>query len=95
MGSDRSKNQQPHWFDFLRLESELAFTFIQSAKLYSKPADSARALDNARKALTKIRERLAKRDKSGLADDEIVFLETSCSVIESQLQLAEKVEDPY
>jgi cob(I)alamin adenosyltransferase len=73
------------------LEAELALTFIQSAKLYSKPADSERALGNARKALTEIRERLAKRVETRLTDDEIVFLETRCSVIESQLQLAEKM----
>ena len=83
------KNEPYSWFDFLRLETELALTFIQSAELYSNRNDSARALNNARKALTEIRERLAaKRSKSGLTDDEIVFLETRCSVIESQLQLA-------
>ena len=61
------KNEPLSWFEFLRLEAELALTFIQSAKLYSNRTDSARALDNARKALAEIRKRLAaKRAKSGL-----------------------------
>ena len=77
--------KEPHWFDFLRLEVELALTFIQSAKLYSKQTDSARALNNAHKALTEVRQRLAKRaTRKWLADDEIVFPETRCTLIESQ-----------
>ena len=79
-------NQPLSWFGFLRLEAELALTFIQSAKLYSNRADSARAFENARKALAEIRGRLAKRAASGLTDDETVFLETRCAIIESQLQ---------
>lgn len=73
------------WFDFLRIEGELALTFIQSAKLYSRQQDSDRALNNARKALAVIRNRLGNRVASGLTGDEIIFLETRCSIIESQL----------
>jgi hypothetical protein len=82
-------NQPLSWFGFLRLEAELALTFIQSATLYSNRADSARAFDKAHKALAEIRKRLAKRDASGLTEDETVFLETRCALIESQLQLEE------
>jgi hypothetical protein len=33
------------WFDFLRIESDLALTFIESARALSNPENSAAALE--------------------------------------------------
>jgi hypothetical protein len=43
------------WFDFLRIEAGIAMSFIDSARLHSNPANSARSVENARKALAEIR----------------------------------------
>jgi hypothetical protein len=74
------------WFDFLRIESELAITFIGLAKSYSNPTNSARALGNARKALDQIRRGLA--NPIGFDIQEIAFLERRCAEIESALEPA-------
>jgi hypothetical protein len=47
-------NPVPSWFGFLRIEADLAMTFISIAKSHSKPGRSARSLGNARKALAEI-----------------------------------------
>ena len=74
----------PSWFSFLRIEADLAMTFISIAKNYSNPADSTRALGHSRKALEQIRRRLM--NPIGCSADEIVFLEQRCTEIESALQ---------
>ena len=63
------------WFGFLRVEADLAFTFIQSAGLYSDPKDSNRALGNARKALAQIQRCLANPAKYNLTQAEVSSLE--------------------
>ena len=73
------------WFDFLRIESDLAITFIGIAKSYSNPMNSARALGNARKALEQIRRGLA--NPIGFDIEEIAFLERRCGEIELALKL--------
>ena len=70
-------------FEFLRIESDLAMTFIGAARSYSSPENSARALGNARTALKQIRRGLA--NPIGLATREIEFLEQRCIEIESAL----------
>jgi hypothetical protein len=72
------------WFAFLRIEADVAMTFISVAKNYSKPEDSTRALGNARKALEQIRRGLMK--PMGFSADEIVFLKQRCTEIESALK---------
>lgn len=76
------------WFQFLRLEADLAITFIATARTFSvidEPTNSARSLANARKALKEIRSSLAKPAQRGLTEDEIVLLEVRCSEIEFAL----------
>ena len=75
----------PSWFAFLRIEADLAMTFIDAATIHSDPADSARSLGNARKALTEIQHGLMKPVARGLSDDEIVFLERRCAEIDLAL----------
>jgi hypothetical protein len=74
-----------NWFAFLRLEAELAETFIQSAKAHADPAIAAGSLRNARKALSEIQLSLLKPAARGLSKDEIVFLQKRCTQIESAL----------
>jgi hypothetical protein len=74
----------PSWFDFLRIEADLAMTFIDVARTLS-PDHSARSLGNARKALAQIRRGLMKPTAHGLSEDEIVFLERRCREIELAL----------
>jgi hypothetical protein len=76
----------PSWFPFLRLEAELAITFINAARLHSNPANSARSLGNARVALAEIHRGLMNARSRGLTDDDIVFLEERCTVIELAIQ---------
>ena len=44
-------NPMPAWFGFLRIEADLALTFIIVARNHLKPENAARSLGNARKAL--------------------------------------------
>jgi hypothetical protein len=74
----------PSWFAFLRIEADLAMTFISVARNYSKPEDSTRALGNARKALEQIRRGLMNPIR--LSADEIVFLKQRRTEIESALK---------
>jgi hypothetical protein len=77
----------PSWFPFLRLEAELAITFIDTARLHSNPANSARCLGNARKALAQIKRSLIKPAAYGLGEDEVSFLQQRCVEIEVALSL--------
>ena len=86
-------NSTPSWFGFLRIEAELAMTFIDVARNHSGPEDSARSLGNARKALAEIQRCLMKPTTySGLTEDEIVFLEHRCTDIKSALRAFVPVE---
>jgi hypothetical protein len=78
--------EPPNWFSFLKLEVELAHTFIESAKLYVNPVSSANALAHARKALSEIQKRLSDPAANGLGEDEIKFLGERCAGIESALK---------
>ena len=71
------------YFDFLRIEADLAMTFIITARVHSKAANSARSLGNARKALAEIRQGLA---KPGFTADDVAFLKRRCAGIESELR---------
>jgi cob(I)alamin adenosyltransferase len=73
------------WFPFLRIEVDLARTFISSAKVHSSPENSARSLRNARTALAEIRRALAIPAARGLSEDDVMFLEQCCVEIESAL----------
>ena len=75
----------PSWFGFLRIESELAMTFINLARGYSIPQNSARARGNARKALEQIERCLRNPIRHGLDAEDIAFLERRCGEIESAL----------
>ena len=48
---------------------------IDCARLHSNPANSARSLRNARKALAAIERGLMKPTARGLSEDEVLFLE--------------------
>ena len=77
----------PSWFGFLRIEADLAMTFIDVARNHSRPDHSARSLGNARKALAEIQRCLMKPiDFSGLSENERVFLKDRCTEIESALR---------
>jgi hypothetical protein len=73
------------WFDFLRIEADLAISFIEAARIHSNPADSASSLGKARKALAEIQRGLMKPTARGLLEDEALFLEQRCREIESAL----------
>jgi hypothetical protein len=73
------------WFDFLRIEADLAMTFIASARTYSNPANSARALQNARTALAEIHRGLMKPTARGLDEYAVLFLQERCTEIEFAL----------
>jgi hypothetical protein len=75
----------PSWFNFLRIEADLAMTFIDTARNHSNPANSSRALGNARKAFSEIERGLMKPVARGLSEDEIVFLERRCAEIDRAL----------
>jgi cob(I)alamin adenosyltransferase len=77
-------NRLPARFDFLRIEADLALTFIGAAKTYSIPENSARAMRNAHAALKQIQHGLA--NPIGLSTEEIEFLERRCIEIESALR---------
>jgi hypothetical protein len=46
------------WFEFLQIEADLAMSFIDAARLHTKPENSAHSLGNARKALAEIQRSL-------------------------------------
>lgn len=73
------------WFAFLRLESDLAMTFIDSARLHTDPADAAISLGRARQALAEIQRSLVRPASRGLSEDEIFFLEQRRTQIEAAL----------
>lgn len=73
----------PSWSGFLRIEADLALTFIGLAKTRLRPEDSARSLENARKALAQIERCLMDPAHYGISEIEMVFLERRCMVIES------------
>ena len=73
------------WFEFLRLEADLAMTFIGSARVHTDPANSARSLLNARRALAQIQHGVANPITCYLSGSEVLFLEQCCSEIESAL----------
>jgi cob(I)alamin adenosyltransferase len=74
-----------NWFGFLQIEADLAMTFIDAARSHSNPANSARSLGNARKALAEIQHGLMKPTARGLSEDEVLFLKRRCREIESAL----------
>jgi hypothetical protein len=74
------------WFDFLRIESELAMTFIESAGLRHTPEESAICIRNARQALAEIRRGLTRPCcHRYFSEDEVFFLEQRCAQIEAAL----------
>ena len=75
----------PSWFDFLRIEADLAMTFIDTARTRSNPAHSARALRNAGRAFAQIKHCLMKPVACGLSVDEIGFLKRRCAEIDLAL----------
>ncbi len=77
----------PSWFEFLRIEAELAMTFIDTARVYASPANSARALGNARTALAEIQRSLMRPMIRGLSENEVWFLERRCLEIELALTM--------
>ena len=73
------------WFEFLRIEADLAMTLITVARTHSNPASSARSLGNARKALAEIQHSLSRPVLCGLSEDEVLYLERKCTEIEAAL----------
>jgi hypothetical protein len=86
VGSPNRSIDAPDWFPFLKLEAELAFTFIQSARAHFNPGASVVSLTRAHKALSEIRKRLIKPAAYGLTADQILFLEKRCAEIDSALK---------
>ena len=60
-------------------------TFIDSAKTHLDPANSARSIGKARKALAEIQRGLTKPTARGLTENEVLFLKQRCTEIESAL----------
>ena len=77
----------PSWFQFLRIEADLATSFIDGARIQSNPANSARSFGNAHKALAEIYRGLMRPTICGLSEDEVLFLKRRCTEIESALVL--------
>src|ERR1017187_8397460 len=75
------------WFEFLRIEADLAETFIVSARVHINPANAARSLQNAHRALEEIHRGLANPLHRRLSGSEVAFLERRCKEIESALAL--------
>ena len=73
------------WFEFLRLEADLAITFIGSARAHTNPANSARSLLNARRALAEIQHGVANPITCYLSGSEVFVLQQCCREIESAL----------
>jgi len=70
------------WSEFVRIEADLAMSFIDAARIHSNPANSARSLGNARKALAEIQRGLMKSTARGLSEGEVSFLKQRCTEIE-------------
>ena len=81
--SSRS-TESSSWFGFLRLDADLALTFIESAKIHSDPKRAALALARARRALEEIQRRLAKPAVHHLSQEELELLEKRCLEITSE-----------
>ena len=75
----------PSWFDFLRIEADLAKVFIDTARLHSNPSNSARSFANAQLALAEIRFGVMNPPARGLSEGEVSTLERHCREIESEL----------
>ena len=74
------------WFNFLRIEADLALTFIDSARLRRGPEESGVSIENARKALAEIRRGLMKPSRRRyFTEAEVFFLEQRCAEIEAAL----------
>jgi cob(I)alamin adenosyltransferase len=78
-------NPTPSWFGFLRIEADLAMTFIRIGRNHLQLEYSARSLEKARKALAQIQHCLMAPNGYGLSEEEISFLERRCAEIESAL----------
>ena len=81
-------NPMPSWFPFLRIEADIAMTFIGLARSHLDPKHSARSLENALKALAQIQRCLMNPTRHGLSEHEIVFLSQRCTGIELALRAA-------
>jgi hypothetical protein len=79
-------NPMPSWFGFLRVEADLAMTFIGVAQVHLRPEHSARSLENARKALAQIQRCLMDATYYGISEVELALLEHRCTLIESALR---------
>jgi cob(I)alamin adenosyltransferase len=75
------------WFQFLRIEADLAETFIESARIHIDAANAARSLRNAHRALAEIHRGLANPRTRYLSRSEVASLERRCREIESALAL--------
>ena len=78
------------WFAFLKLDADLALTFIESAKVHIDPRHAARALARARRALDEIQRRLMKPAIHHLSQEELELLEKRCLEITSELDAFQK-----
>jgi hypothetical protein len=76
----------PSWSGFLRIEADLALTFISLARCRLRPEDSARSLENARKALAQIERCLMDPPHYGISEIDLVFLKQRCMVIDLAFQ---------
>ena len=77
-------NPTPSWFGVLQADARLATRLIGIAR--RKPNSSGSSLENAQKALTKIRFCLIDPNGYGLSESEIALLEQSCAEIDLALQ---------
>ena len=73
------------WLEFLRIEADLAMTFIDCAGNQSNPANAARSLLNARTALAEIQRGLMKPTACGLDEGAVLLQQDRCIEIESAL----------
>lgn len=73
------------WFAFLRIEADLAMTFIDCAKLSTTPQGRTRSLGNAFNALAEIHRGLMNPASRGLSQDEVAFLADRHTQIEAAL----------
>jgi hypothetical protein len=89
---EMTQASMPSWFQFLKIEAELALTYINSARLYRDPENVVRSLGNARVALAEIRRGLMNPDARGLSQNEVVFLTRRCTEIELGLAPVKRPE---
>jgi hypothetical protein len=81
-----SSRPMPSWFEFLRMEADIALTLIGVAGVHPSAANSVHALGNARKALAEIQRALLTPTARGLHEDEVLFLELRCTEIQLALE---------